>query len=189
MPRTAKLKEWIGDTDDQRAPPRIRQRIFDDCGGKCYLCSNVIVGKKWALDHEKALIRLRPVPSCSQAREPGKGRSTSTWPETTVHAQGSREDDMRLRIERRPPEPFDEFVCSICEQPQPTPEWPWSADKQSKAPICGSCTRFWHQMKTRPAGVSRGDLLAIHRLSAITTRLNWESYNGRHGSLKLYAFS
>lgn len=67
MART--LKEWIGDTDDQRAPPRVRQRIFDDCGGKCHICGVVIIGKKWALDHVKALINggenceanLRPV--------------------------------------------------------------------------------------------------------------------------------
>lgn len=50
------VSEWIGDTDDQRAPPRVRQRIFDDCGGKCHICGVVIVGKKWALDHVKALI-------------------------------------------------------------------------------------------------------------------------------------
>lgn len=62
-------KEWIGDTDDQRAPPRVRQRIFDDCGGKCHICGVVIIGKKWALDHVKALINggenresnLRPI--------------------------------------------------------------------------------------------------------------------------------
>jgi 5-methylcytosine-specific restriction endonuclease McrA len=54
MART--VKEWIGASDDQRAPPRIRQRIFDDCGGKCHICGVVIVGKKWALDHVTALI-------------------------------------------------------------------------------------------------------------------------------------
>lgn len=50
------VEEWIGKTDDERAPPRIRQRIFDDCGGKCHICDNVIVGKRWALDHVKALV-------------------------------------------------------------------------------------------------------------------------------------
>lgn len=48
--------EWIADTDDQRAPPRVRQRIFDDCGGKCHICGLIIVGKKWALDHVTALV-------------------------------------------------------------------------------------------------------------------------------------
>lgn len=51
-----KIPEWFGETDDQRAPPRVRQRIFDDCGGKCHVCGVVIVGKKWALDHVKALV-------------------------------------------------------------------------------------------------------------------------------------
>lgn len=54
MSRT--VKEWIADNDDQRAPPRVRQRIFDACGGKCHICGVVIVGKKWALDHVTALI-------------------------------------------------------------------------------------------------------------------------------------
>lgn len=54
MART--VKEWIGDTDDQRAPPRVRARIFDREGGKCHLCGQPIIGKKWALDHVKALI-------------------------------------------------------------------------------------------------------------------------------------
>lgn len=54
MART--LKEWIADTDDQRAPPRVRARIFDRHGGKCHICRQPIIGKKWALDHVKALI-------------------------------------------------------------------------------------------------------------------------------------
>ena len=54
MART--VEEWIGKSDDERAPPRIRQRIFDDCGGKCHICGNAIVGKRWALDHTKALV-------------------------------------------------------------------------------------------------------------------------------------
>lgn len=54
MART--VKEWIGETDDQRAPPRVRARIFDREGGKCHLCGQPIIGKKWALDHVKALI-------------------------------------------------------------------------------------------------------------------------------------
>lgn len=49
-------KEWIGDTDDQRAPPRVRLRVFDREGGKCHICRQPIVGKKWALDHVTAII-------------------------------------------------------------------------------------------------------------------------------------
>ncbi|PWJ80580.1 HNH endonuclease [Pseudaminobacter salicylatoxidans] len=49
-------KEWIGDNDDQRAPPRVRQRVFDREDGKCHICRQPIIGKKWALDHVTALI-------------------------------------------------------------------------------------------------------------------------------------
>ncbi|MFC5385141.1 HNH endonuclease [Aquamicrobium segne] len=50
------VKEWIGDTDEQRAPPRVRLRVFDNEGGKCHICRQPIIGKKWALDHVIALI-------------------------------------------------------------------------------------------------------------------------------------
>ena len=50
------VKEWIGDTDEQRAPPRVRLRVFDRESGKCHICRQPIIGKKWALDHVKALI-------------------------------------------------------------------------------------------------------------------------------------
>lgn len=50
------VKEWIGDTDEQRAPPRVRLRVFDREGGKCHICRQPIIGKKWALDHVTALI-------------------------------------------------------------------------------------------------------------------------------------
>lgn len=67
MPRS--LPEWIAETDDQRAPPRVRSRIFDRDGGKCHICRQPIAGKKWALDHVVALANggenresnLRPV--------------------------------------------------------------------------------------------------------------------------------
>lgn len=61
--------EWIGDTDDQRAPPRVRDRIRDR-HPTCYICGRDFSdGKKVALDHVTALINggenresnLRPV--------------------------------------------------------------------------------------------------------------------------------
>lgn len=50
------VEEWIGKTDDHRAPGKVRQRIFDrDC--RCHLCGiEIQVGQKWDLDHAKALI-------------------------------------------------------------------------------------------------------------------------------------
>lgn len=76
-----KTPEWIGDTDDQRAPPRVRQRIFDDCGGKCHICGVVIVGKKWALDHVTALVNG------------GENRQSNLKPvHVACHAEKTRQD-------------------------------------------------------------------------------------------------
>lgn len=50
------LPEWIGKTDDTRAPAKVRQRIFD-ADSRCHLCSQPIqTGQKWDLDHVRALI-------------------------------------------------------------------------------------------------------------------------------------
>lgn len=56
MPRT--VKEWIGRTDDHRAPGKVRQRVFDREKGICHLCNQPIQapGQKWDLDHVVALI-------------------------------------------------------------------------------------------------------------------------------------
>jgi len=67
MART--VSEWIGETDDQRAPKRVRDRIRDKYP-TCYICGRDFSdGKKVALDHVTALINggenresnLRPV--------------------------------------------------------------------------------------------------------------------------------
>lgn len=50
------VEEWIGKTDDQRVPPRVRMRIFDRYGGRCYLSDRKIMpGDKWEVEHIKAL--------------------------------------------------------------------------------------------------------------------------------------
>ena len=67
MART--VEEWIGETDDQRAPKRVRDRLLDK-HPTCYLCKRDFRdGKKIAFDHVTALINggenresnLRPV--------------------------------------------------------------------------------------------------------------------------------
>ncbi|WP_173931353.1 HNH endonuclease signature motif containing protein [Chelativorans sp. Marseille-P2723] len=67
MART--VKEWIGRTDDHRAPKSVRDRLLLK-HPNCYLCSRKIVaGERMALDHVVALINggenrernLRPV--------------------------------------------------------------------------------------------------------------------------------
>jgi len=54
MSRT--VSEWIGKSDDHRAPGSVRERIMDREGNRCHLCGCEIDGKKWDLDHVKALI-------------------------------------------------------------------------------------------------------------------------------------
>jgi 5-methylcytosine-specific restriction protein A len=51
------VPEWIGRSDDDAPPPRVRVRVFDRCEGKCGLCSRKIrPGDSWTLEHVKALI-------------------------------------------------------------------------------------------------------------------------------------
>lgn len=55
MART--VSEWTGRTDDTKAPPRVRQRIYDRDKGVCHLCKQPIkIGETWEADHVIALI-------------------------------------------------------------------------------------------------------------------------------------
>lgn len=53
---TRSVSEWIGKSDDHRAPGRVRDRIMAREGNHCHLCGCAIDGKKWDLDHVIALI-------------------------------------------------------------------------------------------------------------------------------------
>lgn len=50
------VPEWIGKTDDDPVPPRVRLRVFERFEGVCCECTTKIVGKKWICDHRKAII-------------------------------------------------------------------------------------------------------------------------------------
>ena len=50
------VSEWIGKSDDHRAPGSVRDRIMAREGNLCHLCGCEIDGKKWDLDHVVALI-------------------------------------------------------------------------------------------------------------------------------------
>lgn len=55
MART--VDEWVGKNDDTAAPPRVRARVFEACGGKCHRCGRKIrPGEGWTLEHFLALI-------------------------------------------------------------------------------------------------------------------------------------
>jgi 5-methylcytosine-specific restriction endonuclease McrA len=50
------VPEWIGKTDDAAAPPRVRLRVFERCGGMCHISGiRIRAGDAWELDHVKAL--------------------------------------------------------------------------------------------------------------------------------------
>lgn len=52
-----KVADWIGKTDNTKAPPRVRQRIYDRDKGSCHLCKTKIkIGETWEADHVIALI-------------------------------------------------------------------------------------------------------------------------------------
>ncbi len=51
------VPEWIGKTDDTPAPPRVRLRVFERCGGVCHISGiKIKAGDAWELDHVKALV-------------------------------------------------------------------------------------------------------------------------------------
>lgn len=51
------VPEWIGKTDDERPPPRVRVRIFERHNGVCHISKRKIMpGDKWECEHILALI-------------------------------------------------------------------------------------------------------------------------------------
>lgn len=48
---------WVGATDDAKVPPRVRLRIFEREGGRCWISGRkIMAGDQWDLDHKVALI-------------------------------------------------------------------------------------------------------------------------------------
>lgn len=51
------VAEWIGKTDDEPVPARVRVRVFDRYEGRCQCCGRKIrAGEPWGCDHKIALI-------------------------------------------------------------------------------------------------------------------------------------
>jgi 5-methylcytosine-specific restriction protein A len=51
------VPEWIGKTDDERPPPRVRVRVFEKWNGMCHRSGRkIMAGESWALDHVVAII-------------------------------------------------------------------------------------------------------------------------------------
>lgn len=50
------VDEWIGKNDDAKVPDRVKLRIFDAYGGRCWISGQKIMpGDQWDLDHKIAL--------------------------------------------------------------------------------------------------------------------------------------
>lgn len=51
------LPEWIGRADNSPVPPRVRLRVFEAYGGRCYLSGRkIMAGDKWEIEHKLAII-------------------------------------------------------------------------------------------------------------------------------------
>lgn len=54
---TRSLDLWVGSSDDTAVPLRVRLRIFEREGGRCWITGRKILpGDQWDLDHKIALI-------------------------------------------------------------------------------------------------------------------------------------
>lgn len=50
------VDEWIGKNDDQKVPDKVKIRIWDRYGGRCYLSGRrILAGERWELEHIIAL--------------------------------------------------------------------------------------------------------------------------------------
>ena len=50
------VPEWIGKTDDEVVPRRVKVRVFTAHQGNCAECGFRILGARWVCDHRIALI-------------------------------------------------------------------------------------------------------------------------------------
>lgn len=51
------VPEWVATHSDQAIPQRVRLRVFEREGGRCWITGRKIMpGDKWQLDHRLALI-------------------------------------------------------------------------------------------------------------------------------------
>ena len=57
------VEEWVGKSDDSKAPPSVRLRVWDRLKGRCHACGRKIgLGERWTLEHLIALINWLATP-------------------------------------------------------------------------------------------------------------------------------
>lgn len=91
-------------------------------------------------------------------------------------------DVPEIVLTRKPaPEAPPPFVCVICQETITVDPWHFARKSaEHRPPICAGCARHWGA-RSRVPGTTRRDASQLQRLTAITTRLVWETFNGRYG--------
>lgn len=80
------LPEWVGSTPDAKVPPRVRLRIFEREGGRCWLSGRKIMpGDKWQLDHKIALING------------GEHREANLFPALDAPHRAKTNEDLKIK--------------------------------------------------------------------------------------------
>lgn len=81
-----KVDEWIGSSDDAKIPPRVKLRIWEREGGRCWLTGRKIYpGDAYDFDHKVAL--------CNG----GEHRESNLAPALRSAHRAKTADDVRLR--------------------------------------------------------------------------------------------
>ena len=96
------VPEWIGKTPDTAAPPRVRLRIFERCGGVCHLTQRRIQpGEKWELDHIVALVNGGENREGNLAPALSEAHKRKTAADVAVKAKDARVRQKHLGIEKK----------------------------------------------------------------------------------------
>jgi 5-methylcytosine-specific restriction protein A len=94
-----KLEEWIGRTDDHRAPKTVRDRVMDRTSRTCHLCNRPISLKdKYDIDHVKALINGGENRETNLAPAHRDCHKVKTAEDVALKAKAAKQRQKHLRI-------------------------------------------------------------------------------------------
>ncbi len=123
------VKEWIAKHDDQKVPPRVRQRVFDAHGGICHLTGRKIMpGEAWELEHVQALILGGQHRESNLAPGLKEAHKAKTAMEMGVKSKIAKVRQKHLGIKTAPAKPLQgqpfakspKSIARMNRQPKPT---------------------------------------------------------------------
>lgn len=83
---TRSVDLWVGKHDDEKVPTRVRVRVFEREGGRCWISGRKIMpGEAWELDHRIALING------------GRHAEDNLFPALKVHHRAKTDDDLAIK--------------------------------------------------------------------------------------------